>query len=262
MRLSGKTAIVYGGGGAIGGAVARAFARDGATVFLTGRTAAKLDRVATAIGPRAEVAVVDALDPAAVNAHADAVAAKAGGIDIVMNAVGIVHVQGTPFAELSLDDYAWPITAYSRTLFITAQAAARHMAPRRRGVILSLSTPGSRLAGPGYMGYGVACAAKEAITRQLAGELGPQGIRAVCLMSHAIPEALAAGSHANEVFRPMAEKAGMTIEAMVAGATGTTLLQRLPTLQQIADAAAFAASDEGAALTGTVLNLTCGAIVG
>jgi NAD(P)-dependent dehydrogenase (short-subunit alcohol dehydrogenase family) len=262
MRLAGKTAIIHGGGGAIGGAVARAFARDGARVFLAGRTAAKLDLTAAAIGGDAEVAVVDALDQRAVDAHADAVAAKAGGIDIVMNAVGIHHVQGVVFAELSLDDYAWPITAYTRTLFITAQAAARHMVPRGRGVILSLSTPGSRLAGPGYMGYGVACAAKEAITRQLAGELGPQGIRAVCLMSHAIPETLAAGSHARDVFAPSAERAGMTVEAMVAGAAGATLLQRLPTLQQIADAAAFAASDEGAALTGTVLNLTCGAIVG
>jgi NAD(P)-dependent dehydrogenase (short-subunit alcohol dehydrogenase family) len=54
----------------------------------------------------AEAAEVDALDEKAVDKHADAVAAKAGGIDIALNAVGILHVQGTPFAELSFQDYA------------------------------------------------------------------------------------------------------------------------------------------------------------
>src|SRR5438477_4590218 len=83
--LEGKIAVVYGGGGAIGGAVARTFAREGARVFLAGRTPATLDAVAEEIraaGGAAEVAEVDALDGRAVDEHADAVAAEAGGIDI------------------------------------------------------------------------------------------------------------------------------------------------------------------------------------
>ena len=123
--LQGKVAIVYGGGGAIGGAVAREFAREGASVFLAGRSQAKLDAVArdiAAAGGCVETAQVDALDEHAVDRHADAVAATAGGIDIALNAVGILHVQGTPFADLSLTDYAHPLASYTRTHFITAKA--------------------------------------------------------------------------------------------------------------------------------------------
>jgi len=90
VLLEGKNAVIYGGGGAIGGAVARAFAREGATVFLAGRTLAKLDEVAEAIrsaGGVAETAHVDALDGKAVDEHADAVAATAGSVDISFNLV-------------------------------------------------------------------------------------------------------------------------------------------------------------------------------
>lgn len=130
MLLQNKTAVIYGGGGAIGGAVARAFAREGARVFLAGRTRATFDQVAreiAAAGGSVEIAEVDALDESAIGQHADAVAALAGGIDIALNAVGIRHVQGTPLAELSFQDYTHPITAYTRTNFLTAKAVARHM---------------------------------------------------------------------------------------------------------------------------------------
>jgi NAD(P)-dependent dehydrogenase (short-subunit alcohol dehydrogenase family) len=264
MLLEGKSAVIYGGGGAIGGAVARAFAREGARVFLAGRTRTKLDAVARDIasaGGRAEAADVDALDERAVEAHADAVAAMAGGIDIALNAVGIRHVQGTPFADLSLADYAHPITAYTRTNFITAKAASRHMAKRRSGVILTLSTPGSYLPGTGYLGYGVTCAAVEALSRLLACELAPSGIRVICLRPHAIPEASVAGSHASDVFGPFAERAGITVEQMLAGAAEATLLKRLPTLAEVAEVAAFMASDRAGAMTGTVANMSCGLLL-
>jgi len=263
--LENKTALIHGAGGAIGGAIARAFARQGAKVFLAGRTLAKLDAVAadvTAAGGQAETARVDALDERAVNAYADAVAAKAGRIDIAVNAVGIMHVQGTPFAELSLEDYALPITAYTRTNFITAKAAARHMIEAGRGVILTLSTPGSRMAGTGFIGYGATCAAVEAFTRLLAAELAPSGIRVNCLRPHAIPEAAAKGSHSRDVFRGPAERAGTTVEDMLAQAAQQgTLLRRLPTLAEVANTAAFLASDQAGAMTGAIANLSCGALV-
>src|SRR5262245_36102207 len=103
MMLENKAALIYGGGGAIGGAAARAFAREGARVFLAGRTRARLEEVAKAIGDAAEVAEVDALDENAVAGHADAVAEEAGGIDIALNAVSFMHVQGTPLAELAVE---------------------------------------------------------------------------------------------------------------------------------------------------------------
>jgi 3-oxoacyl-[acyl-carrier protein] reductase len=262
--LEDRVAIVHGGGGAIGGAVARALARRGARVFLAGRTREKLDVVArdiAASGGVAETASVDALDEGAVERHAAEVVARAGAIDIALNAVGIMHVQGPPFLELSLEDYAHPIAAYTRTNFITARAAARHMVARGRGVLLTISTPGSRMSGPGYLGYGVTCAAVEALTRILAGELGPSGVRVVCLRPHAIPEAAARGSHSREVFAPSAARAGVSVDEMLDGAAATTPLRRLPTLDQVAAAAAFLASDEAGAMTGAIANLSCGAVV-
>ena len=264
MLLQNKVAVIHGGGGAIGGAVARAFAREGAKVFLAGRTLAKLDAVARdihAAGGNAETAQVDALDASAVDAHADAVAAKAGRIDVTLNAVGILHVQGPPFMALSLKDFVHPVTAYTRTNFVTAQAAARHMVKQGSGVILTLSTPGSRMSGQGFLGYGVTCGAIETFSRILAGELGGNGIRVICLRPDAIPDALAT-SHAREVFSGFAERGGTTVEAMLAERARTgTLLKRFPTLAEVADYAAFVASDRAGAMTGAIANLTCGSIV-
>jgi len=264
MLLEKKTAVIYGGGGAIGGAVARVFAREGAKLFLAGRTAAKLETVARevrAAGGSAETAVVDALDQGAVDRHADAVASNAGHIDIALNAVGIRHVQGPTFAELSLEDYAHPIVSYTRTNFITAKAVARHMVKQGSGVILTLSTPGSRMSAPGFIGYGVTCGAVETFSRILAGELGGSGIRVVCLRPDAIPEALAT-SHSRETFKGYEERAGRPVEELLAERARTgTLLGRFPTLAEVAEYAAFVASDRASAMTGAIANLTCGSLV-
>lgn len=264
MQLEDKVAVIYGAGGAIGGACARAFAREGARVFLAGRTLARLEAVAreiTVAGGVAEVLPVDALDEQAVHRHADAIAAKAGRIDIALNAVGIPHVQGTPFAQLSLEDFTLPINAYLRSYFITSQAVARHMAKGRSGVILTLSTPGSKMTGSGFIGNGVASAATEWFSRLLAAELAPSGIRVVCLRPHAIPEAVAMGSYTGEVFKSNAKTAGMAMDDWLAGAAAGTLTQRLPTLAQVAGTAVFMASANAGAMTGTVVNLTSGTVL-
>ncbi len=155
--LENKVAVIYGGGGAIGGAAARAFAGEGASVFVAGRTREKLERVVrdiVAAGGVAQASVLDALDEGAVERHAAEVAEKAGGIDIELNAVGLPHVQGTPFVDLSLADFLQPIEENSRTNFITAKAVSRHMLKRKKGVILTLCPPGGRLVGEGYIGHG------------------------------------------------------------------------------------------------------------
>jgi 3-oxoacyl-[acyl-carrier protein] reductase len=108
MLLENKNAVIYGAGGSIGGAVARAFAREGATVFLAGRTLESLEEVAEEIrsaGGVAETAQVDALDEQAVDGHADAVAASAGGIDVSFNLISVGDIQGTPLAEMPLQDF-------------------------------------------------------------------------------------------------------------------------------------------------------------
>lgn len=261
MLLRDRTAVVYGGGGAIGGAMAATFAREGARVFLAGRTEAKLAVAAAAIratGGQAETAVVDVLDEQAVREHAHAVTMDAGRIDVAANAVGFGHVQGVPLADLSLEAFERPIRTYLRAHFVVAKAMAEVMAPQNSGVILTISTPGSKVTFPGFLGYGTTCSAIESFSRILAAELGGYGIRVVCLRPDAMPETLDR-SHVREIFAPMAERAGATIEALLdARATASTFLKRLPRLDEVAEAAAFYASDRAGSSTGLVVNLTGG----
>lgn len=263
MILQGKRCIIHGAAGAIGSAVARAFVREGARVFLAGRTLEKLDTLAEALraeGGSVHTSRVDALDEESVRQHARAVAESAGGIDVMLNAVGIPHVQGVPFGELSFEDFQLPVQAYTRTIFLTAQAAARYMVKQKSGVILTLSTPGARLSGAGFLGNGTSSAAVEAMSRILAGELGQQGVRVICIRSDAIPEAVPM-SHSRAAFEGMAHKMGISVDELLKGrASNATLLGRLPTLAQLGAFAAFAASDGAGAMTGAIANLTCGSV--
>lgn len=265
MQLEEKVAVVYGGGGAIGSTVAARFAKEGARVFLAGRTRSKLDATARAIataGGWAEVAELDALDQRQLEEHAAGIAAREGRLDIAFNAIGLLHVQGTPLAELSFDEVAGPLLGYARTNFLTARAVAPHMIRGKSGVILMISTPGSKLAfGAGFIGIGAANATVEVMTRHLAAELGPSGIRVVCLRPDATPETLDRGSHAKAAFGGVAARNGADAKAMLENAKERTLLKRFPRLEEIAASAAFAASDGAGAMTGSILNLTCGTLV-
>lgn len=264
MLLQDKVAIIYGGSGAIGGAAARAFAREGARVFLAGRTAETLRHSAEAIraaGGQAEFDVTDVLDQAAVERHVQSVVDRAGRVDVVLTAVGFAHVQGPPLSALTLEQFERPIAAYTRANFITAKAAATHMEKNGSGVILTVSTPGSRMSGSGFLGYGTTCGAIETFSRILAGEVGSHGIRVVCLRPDAIPEALPV-SHARAVFQGFADRFETTVEEMIEGRAKTgTLLGRFPRLDEVADYAAFVASDRAGAMTGAIANLTCGSLV-
>ena len=248
MLLEGKNAVVYGGGGKIGGAVARAFAREGATVHLAGRTAAPLDAVAgeiRAAGGAAETATLDALDEAAVSAHADAVAARGGSLDISMNLISQQDVQGTPLAEMSLDDFERPVHTTLRTTFLTSRAAAHHMIRQRSGVILMFGGYGDPV--PRLGGLQVAFGALEALRRSLACELGPSGIRVLTLQTGGITETLPEGFPGRQ--------------AIVNGIEDRTMLGRAATLADVGRVAAFAASDHARSMTATALNITCGSVV-
>lgn len=262
MLLANKNAVIYGAGGAIGAAVAHAFAREGANVFLTGRNLAALEVAAkeiTAAHGTAETAAVDALDEQAVERHADAVVARAGSLDISFNAIGIPQegIQGTPLVELSAAGFSLPVATYTTAHFLTARAAARRMLTQGSGVILTLTATPARLAAPLVGGMAAAWAGVEALTRVLSAELGPHGIRAVCLRPDAIPETatieVVFGQHANAL--------GIPAEQFQAMAEGLTHRRRLPTLAEVANAAAFVASDQASAMTGTVVNLSGGTLV-
>ena len=264
MLLQNKVAVIYGGGGAVGGAVARVFAREGAKVFLVGRTQKKLDSVAAdiaAAGGKAETAQVDAFDLQAVEKHAASVVEAAGGIDIALNAVSVMHDQGTFLADLSLDEFMRPIDGFLRTLFVTSKAVARHMGGKRPGVILTMSEPGSKLAVGGILGHAVSSAGKEVFSRVLAAELAPRNIRVICIRPHAIVDAPAAGSYTKDLFKPAAAAARLSVETWMDGLAHGTMLKRLPTLSDVAETAAFLASERAGAMTGIVANLTAGALV-
>ena len=260
MLLENKIAVVYGAGGPIGGAVAAALAREGAHLFLAGRTRAALDKVASeisALGGIAEVAEVDALDEERVEDHITAIVRKVGGLDISFNAISHGDVHGSPLLEMPIEDFVRPISTAVRSKFLTFRAAARQMATRRSGVIMTITATTARQAIPEVGGTGVAFDALESLCRQWACELGPLGIRDVWLQTTGIPEAF----HDSGGMQP-AYGTGhpMTSEELVAWMRDKTMLRRLTTLADLGNMAALVASDRAAAMTAAGMNVTCGAI--
>jgi len=259
--LNNKVAVIYGAGGAIGGTVARAFAREGAKVFLTGRKLAPVKAVAKDIvadGGFAEAADVDALDEQAVDKHLQSVIDKAGRVDISFNAIGIAakDVVGVPLVELDIKQFSLPITCYVTSYFLTARLSARRMVANKSGVIMTVSAlparTGTRLNG----GYGAANAAKEALTRDLSAEFAPQGIRVLALRPHGMPET----STMREVYDLKAKAAGMTWEQFQGYLASTTHPRRVMMLEEVANMAVFMASDKASGMTGTIVNLTMGSL--
>jgi NAD(P)-dependent dehydrogenase (short-subunit alcohol dehydrogenase family) len=262
MMLKDKVAVIYGAGGDVGGAVARAFAREGAKLFLSGPNLRKVEAVAADVisrGGVAEAAQVDALDEQAVETYVGEVAEKAGTIDISFTAISIAHAlpNRAPLLELSAEHFALPITTYTQAHFLTARSAARRMVARRSGVILTITGTPSRVAFPNVGGNASAFAAVVALTRTLSAELAPQGVRVVCLMPNAMPETRTI----RENFEKFAKAAGITRTEYLARIESTTHLRRLPTLAELANVAAFMASDQASAMTGTVVNLSGGTVV-
>jgi NAD(P)-dependent dehydrogenase (short-subunit alcohol dehydrogenase family) len=240
MTLNNKVAVIYGASGSIGGAVARAFAAEGARVFAAGR------------------AEVDALDERAVDEHLDHVFEQAGRVDISFNAVGIpdADILGVPLTELDVETFLRPIASYATSYFLTARAAARRMVPNGSGVIMRVTATHARTGIPLVGGYGPAMAAMEALTRDLSAELAPHGVRVVGLRPWAMPES----STIQEAFEPRAAATGMTWEQWQEQLASRTHARRLMTLEEMADAAAFLASDKASGLTGTIVNLTMGSL--
>jgi NAD(P)-dependent dehydrogenase (short-subunit alcohol dehydrogenase family) len=261
MMLKDKVGVIYGAGGAIGGAVARAFAREGARVFLTGRRQAPVVALASHImsaGGSAEAAEVDALDEQAVDGHLQSVIDKTGRLDISFNAVGIpgTNILGVPLVELDLEHFSLPVSTYTRSYFLIARMAARRMLAKKSGVIMTATTQHSRIGIPLSGGYGPAMAAEEALTRLLSAELASHGIRVVGLRPQAIPET----GTLKEAFDARAKVSGATWEQFQELLAGKTHTRRLMTLEEMANVAAFMASDQASGMTGTTVNLTMGSL--
>ena len=263
MLLENKIAVIYGAGGAVGGAVATAFAREGARVFLTGRNLGNVDVVAgeiVAAHGKAAAAEVDALDEKAIEHHLSSVIRDAGRIDISFNAITPVpqpRVQGLPIAKLPVDSFTAPIAAYTRSHFLTARAAARRMVEKNSGVILMHTPEPARLGAALVGGMGPAWAAMEAFNRNLSAEFGAHGVRSVCIRSTGLPET----QTIDIVFGLHAAAMGISREQFKGFIESLTHRKRSSTLAEVANTAAWLASDQASGITGTVVNLTGGLIV-
>jgi NAD(P)-dependent dehydrogenase (short-subunit alcohol dehydrogenase family) len=254
--LNNKHAVIYGAGGGIGAGVAQTFAREGATVHLAGRTEASLERVASKIaqdGGTATVTVLDALDERAIEAHLDGLER----VDVSFNLISRSDVQGRPLLEMSLADFVAPVDSGLRTQFLTATAAARQMATAGSGVILMLTSGSSVATHQGMGGTGPADAAIETLMRYLAAEVGSKGIRVCGIWTAGVPETFALEGDTNVARK----SSGMTAEMIEQFIGPRTMLGHAPRLQQVADAAAFLASDHAGGMTGTIANVSCGLVI-
>ena len=260
MLLKDKVAVIYGAGGGVGSAVARAFASEGARLFLTGRRLAPVEVVAEGVasaGGSAEVGEVDALDEQAVDKHLQSVIDRTGRVDISFNAIGVPNPQKrVPLVELDAEQFSMPIATYTRSYFLTARLAARRMVANRSGVIMTVTSTPSRTGTPMIGGGGAAMAAVEALTRGLSAELAPQGIRVVGLRPQGMPET----ARIKQSFEFYAKASGMTWEQFHELLAGRTHTQRLSTLADMANMAVFMASDKASGMTGTTVNLTMGSL--
>lgn len=249
MLLSGKTAVIYGAGGSLGGAIAQAFAREGAFVHLTGRNAASVNQTAEAIrkaGHQCHTAVVDALDAGAISRHLEEV----GKLDISFNAVGWEDRQDQALTAMSVEDFLRPVRRAMETEFLTSTAAARLMMRQGSGVILTLTATPGGIGYPHVGGFGPACCAVESLARNLASEVGAHGVRVVNIRSGGSPD--------SRVFREAIENGGDAVKGFMDKLEADTMLKQMPMMEDIAQAAVFLASDHARKITGITLDVTCG----
>jgi 3-oxoacyl-[acyl-carrier protein] reductase len=257
MILQNKNAIIYGAGGSLGEAVAKAFAVAGAKVFLTGRNLGSIQKVANEIlasNGYAEADQVDGMDENAINDHLKRVFQKVDKVDISFNAVGVDVVQNRPLIDISMDDFLSPISLTMRTRFLTAKAAGKVMIRQGSGVILFLTATPGGIGYPYTGGFAPACCAVEALSRNLASELGVFGIRVVCVRSGGSPD--------SKVFKDAIDHDPAGMKKILGMMEGDTMLKKLPLKSDIASTAVFLASDMASTITGVTIDVTCGTTAG
>jgi NAD(P)-dependent dehydrogenase (short-subunit alcohol dehydrogenase family) len=253
MNLENKNAVIYGAGGSLGGAVAKAFAAAGARVFLTGKNYGSVNAVTRQIidsGGKAVTDMVDALDEKAINAHIKTVVEKAGTIDISFNATGDKVVQNIPLVNMNAGDFLQPVTFTMKTQFLTATAAAKVMMKQGSGVILTLTATPGGIGYPYTGGFAPSCCALECFSKNLASELGVFGIRVVNIRSGGSPD--------SKVFKDAIESYPEEMVTILGKMKADTMLKAMPMMEDIAHTATFLASSLASKITGVTIDLTCG----
>jgi len=257
MLLKGKTAVVYGGSGAVGGAVAKAFVREGAVVHLVARHRDRLEAVADTLragGGEVHVGTADAFDRASVEAHLESVVAVSGAVNIVFSAIDWGDAQGTDLVDIDFDRFIMPVERGLKSWLNIGATYARHMGDNGGGAILGITANAGREAYNQMGGFGIACAAVEHYLRHLAVENGPKGVRCCWVRSPGSPDA----PGVREAWMIHARERGITFDQMHAEAAKDTPLRRISSLSQVADAVVLLASDLASSMTATLANATGG----
>lgn len=252
-----RNAVIYGGGGSLGRTIAKAIAREGANIFLTGRRLSSVKAVADEIidsGGRAEAAVVDAMNEGEVNTFVDSIVRKGVTLDLSYCAIDFQVVQNIPLVQLNVEDFVRPVSIAMRSHFLTATAAGKIMMKQRSGVILSVTATPGGIGYPFTAGFAPACAALESFSRNLAAELGTYGVRVVNIRSGGSPD--------SQVFKQAIERNPKHMEVLLRGMENDTMLKRLPFMDEIANTAVFLASDFAKSITGVTIDVTGGTTAG
>lgn len=245
-RFAGRVVLVTGGARNIGWAIARRFAAEGAAVAVNGPDEAEAERAAArlrAAGTRAVACVADVSDRDAVAGMTARAVAELGGLDVLVNNAALPMLGRAPLLELDPDDWERSFAVNARGVFLCAVAAARVM--DHGAAIVSISSIGATHAHRGTIAYDATKGAVEALTRAMALELAPRGIRV---------NAVAPGAIANDRFNAL-EPAAQQLRA------APVPLGRVGDGDDVAAAVAFLASSDAAYITGQVLTVDGGLTV-
>jgi 3-oxoacyl-[acyl-carrier protein] reductase len=170
----------------------------------------------------------------------------------LFNSIGMEDVQGTLLVDMPLQDFMHPIITAATTQFLTARTVGRRMVEKRSGVILTITAGPPAIAYIG--GFGPACGVIAGLWRGFAAELGPSGVRVICLRSAGI--ARYTGRSAD--VQGARQGHGRPVGGFPRPSSSGTLLKRLPTSAEVANVATIMASDRAGAMTGTFVSVTCG----
>lgn len=239
--LAGKVALITGGASGLGLAMTLRFAARGARVVVLDRDAAAADALAEI--ENAAFIACDVCDPDAVDAAFDRAEAEIGPIDIVVANAGIS--QNSPTLEQSFADWRRVMAVNLDGVFLTAQAAGRRMVPRRRGVILLMASMYGVVAAPERIGYCVSKSGVAMMAKALALEWARHGLRV---------NALAPGYVRTPFLDDLIARGRLDADAL----TARMPIGRFIETDEVADLAAFMASDEASAITGQVAGVDGG----
>lgn len=251
MSLAGKVALVTGGGTGIGAACARKFAAEGVRVAVMGRRRDLLEEVAAQTGGLALPG--DAADAADMRSALELIRTTWGGLDILVAAAGST-AEGSAL-QTSDETWAQGMRANLTTAFVSARECLPHLI-ERHGSIVIVSSIAGLAAGTDVCGYTTAKHAVIGLTRSLARDYGPQGVRvnAVCPGWVKTPMA----DHELQV---LADVKGLTLAETYALVTRDVPLRRPAEAEEIAAVCRFLASDEASIVTGAVLTADGGATI-